>query len=208
MLLFDLDGTITDSNGIWTEVDARFLGQRGLEVTQEYLYTIAPSIVPLAARLTRDYYHLDMTPEAIIEEWREAALEGYRQVDLKPGVLDFLTQCRERGETMALVTACDPVLCQAALEHHDLVPFFQDLVFAQDIGLEKRNPELFLRTAQQLGVSPTECVLYDDAPPNCIAAKSVGMTTVGVYDPFYSDLQDELKQNCDRYIRSFTELLA
>lgn len=207
MLLFDLDGTITDSNGIWTEVDARFLGRRGLEITQEYLYTIAPSIVPLAARLTRDYYHLDMTPEAIEEEWREGSLEAYSQVPLKPGVLEFLTQCRDRGEAMAVVTACDPILCRAALEHHGLESFFQDLVFAQDMGLEKRNPELFLRTAKQLGVSPFQCTLYDDAPPNCIAAKSVGMTTVGVYDPFYGPLQEELKQNCDRYIHSFTELL-
>lgn len=207
MLLFDLDGTLIDSNGIWTDIDIRFLSRRGLEVTQEYLYAVSPSIVPLAAVFTRDYYHLDMTPEAIVDEWMEGALDAYRNVALKPGTLAFLEQCRDRGEDMALVTACDPGLCRAALERHGLSPFFRAVVYAQELGLEKRNPELFLRAAEVLGVSPAQCVLYEDAPANCAAARAAGMGTVGVYDAFYHDLQTELRQSCDRYIESFQELL-
>ena len=135
MLLFDLDGTLIDSNGIWTDIDIRFLSRRGLEVTQEYLYAVSPSIVPLAAVFTRDYYHLDMTPEAIVDEWMEGALDAYRNVAPKPGALAFLEQCRDRGEDMALVTACDPGLCRAALERHGLSPFFRAVVYAQELGL-------------------------------------------------------------------------
>ena len=50
MLLFDLDGTLIDSNGIWTDIDMRFLSRRGLEVTQEYLYAVSPSIEGLQRR--------------------------------------------------------------------------------------------------------------------------------------------------------------
>ena len=207
MLLFDLDGTIIESNGIWTDIDMRFLSRRGLEVTQEYLYAVSPSIVPLAAVFTRDYYHLDMTPEAIVAEWMEGALEAYRRAPMKPGALAFLERCRDRGEDMALVTACDPGLCRAALERHGLSPFFRAVVYAQELGLEKRNPALFRRAAQALGLSPSQCVLYEDAPANCAAARAAGMETVGVYDAFYHDLQDELRQSCDRWIGSFTELL-
>jgi len=58
-----------------------------------------------------------------------------------------------------------------------------------------------------LGVAPADCTLYEDAPANCAAAKSVGMTVVGVYDPFYENYQDQVRENSHRYLRSFTELL-
>ena len=54
MYIFDLDGTITDTNGLWVEVDNEFLARRGLRPTPEYTDTVARSIYPIAARFTRD----------------------------------------------------------------------------------------------------------------------------------------------------------
>ena len=67
MKLFDLDGTLIDSNGIWVDVDLRFLGRHGLTPTEEYTYAVGHSIFPVAAEFTRDYYGLDLTPEEIME---------------------------------------------------------------------------------------------------------------------------------------------
>ena len=55
LLLFDLDGTLIDSNGIWVEVDLAFLGRHGLTPTDEYAYTVGHSNFPGAAHYTRDY---------------------------------------------------------------------------------------------------------------------------------------------------------
>ena len=46
MKLFDLDGTLIDSNGIWVDVDLRFLGRHGLTPTEEYTYAVGHSIFP------------------------------------------------------------------------------------------------------------------------------------------------------------------
>lgn len=208
MILFDLDGTLLDSNGVWTRIDLEFLGRRGLTLTEEYMHTVGHSIFPEAARFTQAYYHLDMTTDAIMEEWRSMAWDAYaHQCPLKPGVRAFLDRCAEAGERMALVTACVPELCRAALDRHGLADAFERLIFAQEMGLEKRDPEVFFRSAALLGVAPEDCTLYEDAPGNCAAAKSAGMTVVGVYDPFYESRQEELRQSCHRYIRSFEELL-
>jgi len=208
MLLFDLDGTLLDSNGVWVEIDLAFLGRHGLTPTEEYSHTVGHSIFPVAAQYTRDYYRLDMTAQAIMDEWLGMAREAYaRQIPLKPGAAEYLERCRESGERMALVTACVPELCRAALERHGLDRTFEALIFAQEMGLEKREPEVFLRAAAQLGVSPSTCIMYEDGPGNCAAAKAAGMGVVGVYDPFYETRQEELRRVCDRYIRSFEELL-
>ena len=69
MYIFDLDGTITDTNGIWLEVDLEFLARRGLPHTQEYQRVVERSIYPIAARFTKDYYRLPESPEEIMAEW-------------------------------------------------------------------------------------------------------------------------------------------
>lgn len=208
MLLFDLDGTLIDSNGVWEEIDLTFLSRRGLVPTEEYFNTVGHSIFPIAAQFTKDYYGLTMTPEEIMDEWMEGARGAYaHRVPLKPGAKEYLDRSRKKGERMALVTACVPELCRTVLIRCGLEDFFEDVIFAQEMGLEKRNPQVFLRTAQRLGVEPGGCTLYEDAPANCAAAQTAGMRAVGVYDGFYAQHEPEMRLHCDRYITSFTELL-
>ena len=82
------------------------------------------------------------------------------------------------------------------------------MIFAQDLGLEKRDPRAFLAAARLVGADPGACTVFDDAPANCASARAAGMRVVGVYDPFYENYQDQVRENSHRYLRSFTELLA
>lgn len=208
MYIFDLDGTITDTNGLWAEVDREFLGRRGLAPTPEYQRVVERSIYPIAARFTREHYHLPESPEAIMGEWDSLADHHYRELaPLKPGAEEFLRQCRAEGRPMALFTACRPALCRVALERFQLTNLFGHIVFAEEIGLEKRDPRCFVRLSQLLGAPPEECTLFDDSPDNCATAAKAGMDTVGVYDAYYKNRQDELKAVCRGYIRSFEELV-
>lgn len=207
MYIFDLDGTLTDTNGLWVEVDEEFLGRRGLEMTQEYEDAVSLSIFPVAAEYTRRYYNLDDTPEAIMAEWEELAAHHYRDLaPMKPGAADFLRQCRAEGRQMSLFTACRPVLCRMVMERFGLTEFFSHIVYAEEIGLDKHDPRCFVRLAEILGVPTVECTLFDDNPNNCATAARAGMATVGVYDRYYDHRQDELKSVCGRYVRSLEEL--
>ena len=208
MYIFDLDGTITDTNGLWVEVDDEFLARRGLCATPEYTDTVACSIYPIAALFTRDYYRLPDTPEAIMAEWDSLAERHYRELaPLKPGAAEFLRQCRADGLSLALFTACRPSLCRAALERFGLRDLFSHIVYAEELGLEKHDPACFVKLSELVGASLNECTLFDDSPDNCAAAAKAGMDTVGVFDAYYAHRQDELKAVCRRYVRSFEELL-
>ena len=207
MIVFDLDGTILDSNGAWIEVDEIFLRRRGLVTTPEYEEVVARSIFPIAAVFTKEYFHLPDSPEEIMAEWEELALEQYRtHAPLKPGAAEYLRRCHAAGERLALFTACRPVLCEAALQRFGLTELFEQIVYAEEIGLEKGDPNCFFRLAELLGIPPEECILFDDSPANCAAAAAAGMQTVGVYDRYYMNRQDELRAVCGRYVRSLEEL--
>ena len=208
MYIFDLDGTITDTNGLWVEVDDEFLARRGLRATPEYTDTVSRSIYPIAAQFTRDYYRLADTPEAIMEEWDALAERHYRELaGLKPGAAEYLRQCHGEGIPLALFTACRPSMCRAVLERFRLRGLFGHIVYAEEIGLEKRDPMCFARLSELVGAPLEECTLFDDSPDNCAAAAKAGMDTVGVFDAYYARRQDEMRAVCRRYVRSFEELL-
>lgn len=208
MYIFDLDGTLADSNGLWPKVDDLFLGRRGLLSTPEYLEAVGRSIFPVAADYTKAYYHLDDDPADIMAEWEELAAYQYaHEVELKPGAAAFLEQCRREGRAVALFTACRPNLCRSLLDRFGLTDRFDAIVYAEEIGLEKHHPECFTRLSEVLGVAAEKCVFFDDSPSNCATAMAAGMQVVGVYDDFYAHRQEDLKAACHRYILSFEELL-
>ena len=109
---------------------------------------------------------------------------------------------------MALVTACVPRFCQAALERHGLTGYFRAVVYVEELGVEKRDPRAFRMALERLGVQASECTLYEDSPAACAAAKAAGLTVVAVYDPFYASYEQQLRRSCDGYLKSFTELLG
>lgn len=208
MYIFDLDGTITDTNGVWLDVDREFLARRGLPHTPEYQRVVERSIFPLAAQFTKEYYHLPESPQDIMSEWDAMAGLHYRELaQLKPGAEDYLRQCRAEGRPMAVFTACRPAMCRAVLDRFQLTDLFGHIVFAEEIGLEKRDPQCFVALGRLLGVPLGDCVLFDDSPDNCATAQKAGMTAVGVYDGYYAGRQEELKAACSRYILSFQELV-
>ena len=208
MLIFDLDGTLIDSNGVWVEVDKTFLERRGAPYTKEYYEGVAHTILSNCAIFTKEYLHLEESCEEIIAEWMELAADKYgTQVPLKPHVKEYLDKCRDAGHRMAVFTACVPEHCRAAMARHGLEPYFERVIYAQELGVDKKSPAIFRKVAESLGVRPRECVLFDDSLSACKAAKAAGMTVVGVHDGWFSDTSVDMREVCDQYIRDFGELL-
>ena len=117
MLIFDMDGTLIDSNGIWRDVDTAFLAKRGLPYTREYYEGVAHTVFPKAAVFTKEYCHLTESTDEIMAEWMEMAGDLYTtSVPVKPGVVDYLEKCKAAGERMAVLTSSVPAHCHAALE--------------------------------------------------------------------------------------------
>ena len=208
MQIFDMDGTLIDSNGIWKDVDTAFLAKRGLSYTKEFYEGEAHTIFPLAAKFTKEFCRLPESEEAIMAEWMDMAGDLYgTSVPVKPGVRAYLDKLRAAGERLIVVTSAVPVHCRTALTHLGLMPYFERIIFAHDLQLETKDPQLWRLTAELMGVAPADCTLYDDSVEACRGAKAAGMHAVGVYDPYFAGTEPEMQAVCDRYIRSFEELI-
>lgn len=207
MLIFDLDGTLIDSNGVWLEVDKVFLARHGLAYSQEYHDGVAHSILQNCAVFTKNHFQMEETCEEIIAEWIKLAENAYDEVPLKPHVREYLDRCKAAGHRMAVFTACVPQHCRTAVARHGLGQYFERIIYAQELGEDKKSPAIFRHVAQLLGVKPQECVLFDDSLAACKGAKAAGMTVVGVADLYHAGTEPDMRELCDQYIQDFGALL-
>lgn len=198
MYFFDLDGTLLDSNGIWLDIDLEFLGLHGVSpVPPDYTDYVTHHNFEDSAEYTRQRLELEMTPGEIIAAWQELAREAYaHQLELKPGARDFLERARAANIRCALLTSCIPDLCHAALARHQLAPFFESILTTAELGLEKRDPALYRTLAQRFDLANGDCVLFDDSPVYCAAAKEAGWQIFGMADPVFDDRAEEMAALC------------
>lgn len=208
MTIFDLDGTLIDSNGVWLQIDLNFLAQRNLPYTRAYSEYVSHAPYRDAAAYTKAFFNLPESVDTIVQIWSDMALEAYSStIELKPGVLPYLTALRDKGETMAIATSCMDHLCDAVLEQTGIRSFFSSVTTVRETKLGKRSPELFLLAAQKERADPKDCIVYEDSPVACQSARLADMQVVGVYDPFFAKEEPEMRRICQTYIYSFFDLL-
>lgn len=204
-VIFDLDGTLLDSMHVWDDVDAAFLGKRNIPVPEDYGRIIAPMSFRETAEYTIARFHLPEEPETIMAEWNALAIEAYRwKVPLKPGALELLTALRQQGIPLGVCTALSPELYTPALEHHEILHWFDAIVTTDDVGAGKRFPQIYRKAADRLGVLPQTCLVLDDLPAAAEGAGAAGMTIWGVADdPKQMPL---LTEACHRAFDSLSEI--
>ena len=204
MLIFDLDGTLIDSNGIWDDIDRRFLERHGLPFSQEYHDGVAHTILQNAATFTKNFFRMEESEEDIVSEWMALADDAYDHVQLRPYVREYLDRCKKNDRPMVIFTSCVPEHCESALRNLGLENYFDHILYAQRLGIEKHSPDTFRAVARILGTETSECTLVDDSQRNCEAARNAGMAAICVFDP---KRKDEYSDRTN-LVYSFRELLA
>lgn len=206
--IFDLDGTLFDSMRVWDDVDHAFLRSRNLPEEPDYFEALKQINIRECADYTIARYHLNETPEALIEWWNQKAAEAYRfDVQLKPGAKAYLEHLRRNGIRLGIATSCSKELYEPALERLGIARLFDTVTLTHEVGCNKAKPDVYLLTAEKLGVSPEDCIVFEDIPDAVNGAKCAGMTVVGVYDDTSKDHRAAIERTADYYIESFTELL-
>lgn len=211
MIFFDLDGTLLESNGLWLEIDQIFLEKRGIKtIPDDYLQFVANHAAPKAAVYTKERFHLEESSEEILNEWQDMARHAYsNELALTRGAKVLLESLRQRSVPMSLLTACLPELCHGALNHHGISSYFNSIHAAIELGMDKRDKELFPLVAKLHGKNPAQCILIDDAIDYCTVAKEAGFTVIGIQDPSSSSsTRDSLEKVCDMFVEDLTELSA
>ncbi|WP_146895175.1 HAD family hydrolase [Adhaeribacter aerolatus] len=116
--------------------------------------------------------------ELSVEKERRYQKEYFPHLKLLPGLADFLDNARQAGIKMAIGSAAIPFNIDFVLDNLNIRPYFQAIVSADDVTDSKPDPETFLKAAELLGLAPSACVVFEDAPKGVEAAQNAGMACV------------------------------
>ena len=204
--IFDLDGTLIDNNSYHLQSWLQYLKDMNREMSvEEYKANVN-------GRTNKDVIEYIYQRKMDDEEAMKYAHEKeaiYRQLYapyIKPvaGLLELLEKLRSLSIPMAIATSGIQVNIDFLFEHIPIRSYFDVIVNSAHISKGKPDPEIYIKTAELLKVSPAECLVFEDAVVGINSAKAAGMKVVGVLTTHKAE---ELS-GADILIKDFSELVA
>ncbi|KAE8126438.1 MULTISPECIES: HAD family hydrolase [Bifidobacterium] len=182
--IFDLDGTLLDSMGVWDQIDIDFLHRRGFEVPADYMSKVSAMQFQQIAEYTIARFGLRDSPQELMDEWNAMAQTAYSSVvEAKPHAAEYLQALKDSGARLAVATSLPPELREPAMEHVGIAQYFDVLCSVDDAGdVGKDRPDVYLLAARRLGVQPADCTVFEDLLEGIRSAKSADMKVWAMHD--------------------------
>jgi HAD superfamily hydrolase (TIGR01509 family) len=210
-VLWDMDGTLVDSEKIWSVALVELMARLGSEMTDELRVSLVGSNMRRSTLLLLAHAKIEPTPDAIadVERWLDERMAVLFRVDLpwRPGARAALRSVRDAGIRTALVTSTERSLTEIALDSIGR-EFFDVTVCGDEVGgRNKPDPQPYLAAAELLGVDPRYCVAVEDSVAGVTSAQTAGCTVLVV--PAEAPVPPgERLTLCDSLVGVDAELLA
>ncbi|WP_020384906.1 HAD family hydrolase [Kribbella catacumbae] len=180
-VLWDMDGTLVDSEPEWARVQIGLLTELGAIWTIEDCMSLVGSDLGDAVKVWMTRIPAGaIEPEELAERMYGEVVRALKEgVALRPGALELLTALRSAGIPCALVSASYRVMIDAVLSH--LPPDLFDVIVAGDeVRNGKPHPEPYLTAAAELRVDPANCIVIEDSPTGAQAGTAAGAFVIAV----------------------------
>ena len=223
VFIFDLDGTLIDSVGIWNKVDQKLLSDLGnIEVPENVINLNRDRVVGSSKSGTpyEDYvlylkekYHLDKTKEEL-HDYRctimmELLINGVTRTPYAKEVIELL---KELGMTLVLATTTTRHNLETYCEENedtkelDIMNKFDLILTMEDVTYFKPNPEIFNKAIEQLSLKRDNVVIIEDSIVGIKAAVEAGIDCIAVKEEHSNESTEELKKSASCYIESLKEI--
>lgn len=207
-VLFDMDGTVFDTEGIYRRCWFRAAKDVGFEEDIDlFLQRVCGLNQADMTALVYRVYGDDVPFETLWGRWLECVDEEMARgvLPFKAGAPDILFALKERGIKIALVTSSGQKTVARYLQMSNLEGVFDVIVTGNQVTHGKPHPEIFLTAANKLGIAPEACIVVEDSPNGVRAGHAAGMYTVMIPDlhPCTAELRPLLWHLCD----TLTDLL-
>jgi HAD superfamily hydrolase (TIGR01509 family) len=202
-VVFDLDGTIIDSEALVKDAYFAACELKGLPFTEAQFLSLVGQHREASERKMREYFG----PECDLVDFYAAVSahigDGY--APLKAGVAELLAEIEARKLPVALATSSGPPWVEKHFKAHGLHPRFRAIVTRMDVANGKPHPEPYLKAAAALGVEPADVVAIEDSPTGFASAHAAGMMTVLIPDLIQPD--DALRNRALHVVASLHDVV-
>ncbi|BDT90601.1 haloacid dehalogenase [Nocardia sputorum] len=182
-VLWDMDGTLLDSEKLWDVAVRELAREHGHEMTDAVRHALIGASGPNALRIMFTGLGIEPTPGSLraagefLERRVTELMTG--PIPWRPGAKDALAMVRAAGLSSALVTNTKRSLTEFGLDTLGR-DFFDVSVCGDEVAHGKPEPDVYLRAAELLGLAPEQCVAVEDSPTGARAAQAAGCALVVV----------------------------
>lgn len=206
-VLFDMDGVLINTEPVHYRMWKETFHNRGLEISYDVYKGSIGTTDAFLLELVRENYGCDFREDKKLLEERMAVEERTAQEERfpeMPGVKEMLQRFCEAGFLLAIASSSPLGRIEAAVDYLGVRQYFSLLNSAEDVGRSKPAPDIYLNTAEKLGVKPAECIVLEDSENGSIAAVSAGMICVGLDNPDSGDQNLERAAVIIQSLQEFT----
>ncbi|TKT75614.1 HAD family hydrolase [Escherichia sp. MR] len=185
-VIFDMNGVIIDSEGLWRQAQQGALARWGASVSDEECIRLTKGKrLDEIARTWCEYCHLSVTPTQLEAEIRRliTALIAEKG-EAMPGVKDVLTFLCQSGYQLALATSSSYQVIDAVLTKLKIEHCFSVICSADDESHGKPHPAVYLSALRKLRLPAADCLVIEDSLSGFKAAQAAGIKTVVVAEDF------------------------
>jgi DNA helicase-2/ATP-dependent DNA helicase PcrA len=193
-VLFDLDGTLTDTEKYYQVAWPKALKHFGYEVEDWMPLELRSLGRPFAPERFKEWFGEDFDYSKV-REYRKGIVEEMIKetgIPLKPGAKEILTWLREHGILTALVTANNYSRAERYLKKIDLFDYFDKIICADMVSQGKPAPDIYAFACKELGLEPSDTFAVEDSPNGVTSAYLAGCNVIMVPDLTQPD--EELKK--------------
>jgi HAD superfamily hydrolase (TIGR01509 family) len=205
---FDLDGVLADSEPWWNQIDAKLLAEHGVSYRGDYHRNVLGVSYRLAVEFYKNAFHISASVEELMRRRGEIATDFFaNRVDLFPFAKTTLAQLREMKLPLAVATSSVSASARPFLDRTKIRSLFGVVVTGDEVQQGKPHPDIYLRAAKKLGISPEACLVIEDSLAGIAAGKAANMRVAGVPDTRFVDPR-EYQKEANYVLGSLSEIPA
>ena len=187
-VIFDLDGVLADSEPWWNQIDAKLLAEHGVSYRGEYHRNVLGVSYRLAVEFYKNAFHISASVEELMRRRGEIATDFFaNRVGLFPSAKTTLEQLREMKLHLAVATSSVSASARPLLDRTGIRSLFSVVITGDEVQQGKPHPDIYLRAAKKLGISPEACLVIEDSLAGIAAGKAANMRVAAIPDRRFVD---------------------